>query len=184
MIEQGCSVVPPAQDRPRRRLFWRLLEWLLLGALLGALFGLCLCAHYVRDFYGRWSLFGLLYGLHFGCEGARIGTVIGAGWHVTRRSNVIGGVVAGVLLGLAVWLAASTIYLPLDFLIIRSPEPLLPTMQTAFLAGLADVPAKAYQSLLVVLFAACISYLRQRSAAQRAKDAEESPAEAAELSPS
>jgi len=131
--------------------------------------------------YGRWSLSALLLGIHWAFEGARIGTILVLAWQVTRLTNVIAGVVAALLGGLVVWVVATSIYPPLSFLIVRSPESLLSSMRGGFLAAVGGVPQPAYQSLLLAVFASSISFLRQRSKAKPALGADPSSMEASEV---
>jgi hypothetical protein len=184
MTELACPVARATPDRPWAHLCLRLLDFLLLGALLGALLGVSTCSRFLNTWdYGRWSLSALLFGLHWGCEGARVGIILGTGWYVTRRSNVIGGVAAAVLLALVVGVITSVFFVPLSFVIVGSPEPMLPNMKAGLASALAALPAMAYQAVLIGLFASSISFLMQRRAARRAQGAGPSPAEAVTPSP-
>src|SRR3989442_1272480 len=64
MTEQVCQGAEPPQCRAGARFVWRLLDWLLLGALIGALVGVITSNRFLlTSDYDRWSLSAFLFGM-------------------------------------------------------------------------------------------------------------------------
>ena len=170
-MSEPCAASPEQATEPAGiRCPWQLLNCLLFCALIGALLGAKQGAEAFAIQGGRWSLGALLLGIHMAFAGARIGAIAGTSWLVTRRRNIVLGVGAGVLAGVAVYLLARALYPPLAFLVLRSPEPVLPAMQRAMQEALPGIQETASQAALTATIVSCVAYLTRRIGACPRRD--------------
>ena len=140
--------------------FVGMLDWMLPVALLAGLAGATYGAAFMHA--GRWSLGALLFGSRGAFDGAMLAGIGWASWSMTRRHNLLLGILAGMGIGLAMHAAAHALFRTIANLILRVPDPVLDTMQHAWNEWLVQVSGISYNVLLVTLLFGLPARLRRR----------------------
>jgi hypothetical protein len=138
------------------------LDWILPAALVASVIGAYQGVSYLHD--ARWSLGALLFGGRFAVDGATYGAAAWAAWNVTRRTNVVFGIGAGVLLGVGTNGALRALYQPISKVLLRLDDGPWSAMREGVYEWIIGMQGLAFECLLVSLIFGGVAHLMRKSA--------------------